>query len=139
MLYYTILALIVLICILLTIVILLQPGKGSGLSGGIAGGSLSGGAGLGARRTADLLSKSTTVLGTALLVLCVLANFAIDSGEPTQSAVQQSGVEQPVDQGGLDNPSETQSAVPEIPQNQDNSGNDGSGGDDDGSDNDSGN
>lgn len=121
MLYYSILALIVLICVLLTIVILLQPGKGSGLSGGIAGGSLSGGAGLGARRTADLLSKSTTVLGTALLVLCVLANFAIDSGETTQSAVQQSGVEQPVQQqGGLDNPSQTQSAVPQLP---DSSGN----------------
>lgn len=126
MLYYSILALIVLICVLLTIVILLQPGKGSGLSGGIAGGSLSGGAGLGARRTADLLSKSTTVLGTALLVLCVLANFAIDTGETTQSAVQQSGVEQPVDQGGLDNPSETQSAVPQIPQGQEGSGSDGS-------------
>lgn len=132
MLYYTILTLIVLICILLTIVILLQPGKGSGLSGGIAGGSLSGGAGLGARRTADLLSKSTTVLGTALLVLCVLANFAIDSGETTQSAVQQSGVEQPVQQDGLNNPSQTPSAVPELPQSQDNSENDGSGGSDDG-------
>lgn len=132
MLYYTILTLIVLICILLTIVILLQPGKGSGLSGGIAGGSLSGGAGLGARRTADLLSKSTTVLGTALLVLCVLANFAIDSGETTQSAVQQSGVEQPVQQDGLNNPSQTPSAVPELPQSQDNPENDGSGGSDDG-------
>lgn len=120
MLYYTILTLIVLICVLLTIVILLQPGKGSGLSGGIAGGSLSGGAGLGARRTADLLSKSTTVLGTALLVLCVLANFAIDSGETTQSAVQQSGTEQPIQQDGLNNPSETPSAVPELP---DSSGN----------------
>ncbi|NGP77793.1 preprotein translocase subunit SecG [Balneolaceae bacterium YR4-1] len=137
MLYYTILTLIVLICILLTIVILLQPGKGSGLSGGIAGGSLSGGAGLGARRTADLLSKSTTVLGTALLVLCVLANFAIDAGGSTQSAVQQSGVEQPVqDNGGLDNQSQTPSAVPELPQQQNQgSGSDGdaSGSDDGGS------
>ena len=126
MLYYSILALIVLICILLTIVILLQPGKGSGLSGGIAGGSLSGGAGLGARRTADLLSKSTTVLGTALLVLCVLANFAIDRGGTTESAVQQSGTEQPMQQNNLNNPSETPSAVPELPQNQ--GGNNSSGG-----------
>lgn len=136
MLYYSILALIVLICILLTIVILLQPGKGSGLSGGIAGGSLSGGAGLGARRTADLLSKSTTVLGTALLVLCVLANFAIDAGGTTQSAVQQSGVEQPAQQNGLDQ-SQTPSAVPELPQQQNqgsgSEGGDGSGSDDGGS------
>lgn len=135
MLYYIILALIVIICVLLTIVILLQPGKGSGLSGGIAGGSLSGGAGLGARRTADLLSKSTTVLGTALLVLCVLANFAIDSGEPTQPAVQQSGVEQPVQQDGLNNPSESPSAVPELPQGQQDDGSGSGSGNDDGGNN----
>lgn len=120
MLYTIILSVIVLICILLTIVVLLQPGQGQGLSGGLAGGGMAGGAGLGARRTADLLSKSTSVLAAALLVLCVLANFAIDSGEQAESAVQQSGVEQPVDQGGgLENPSETSPAVPELPDNQD--------------------
>ncbi len=118
MLYIIIIALIVLICILLTIVILLQPGQGSGLTGGLAAGSLSGGGGIGARRTADLLSKSTTVLGTALLVLCVLANFAIDRGGSGQSAVQRSGVQQSTQQGGLENPSETPSAVPELPQNE---------------------
>lgn len=111
MLYYIILAVIVLICILLTIVVLLQPGQGSGLSGGIAGG-MAGGAGLGARRTADLLSKSTTVLGTALLALCLLANFAIERGGATESAVQQSGVEVPAQQNGLDDQSQTPSAVP---------------------------
>lgn len=118
MLYTIILSVIILICILLTIVILLQPGQGQGISGGIAGG-MAGGQNLGARRTADLLSKSTTVLGTALLVLCVLANFAIDTGQTRESAVQQSGVEQPAQQGnGLNNASETPSAVPELPQNQ---------------------
>jgi preprotein translocase subunit SecG len=128
MLYAIIVALIVLICVLLTIVILLQPGQGSGLTGGLAAGAMGGGAGLGARRTADLLSKSTTVLGTALLILCVLANFAIDRGGATQSAVQRSGIEQPVQPGmGLDNPSETPSAVPELPQNQEQGDDTGSG------------
>lgn len=132
MLYTIILSVIVLICVLLTIVILLQPGQGSGLSGGIAGSSMSGGAGLGARRTADLLSKSTTVLATALLVLCVLANFAIEDGSgPTESAVQQSGTEQPAND--LNNSSQTPSAVPEIPQN---TGNQGGGDDGSGSDGD---
>lgn len=120
MLYTIILTVILIVCVLLTIVILLQPGQGGGIGGGIAGGALSGGAGLGARRTADLLSKSTTVLGTALLVLCVLANFAIYRGGSSNSAVQQSGAtEQPVDDG-LNNPSQTPSAVPELP---DSSGN----------------
>lgn len=117
MLYTIIMALIVLICILLTIVILLQPGQGQGISGGIAGG-MSGGAGLGARRTADLLSKSTTVLGTSLLVLCLLANFAIER-EAAESAVQQSGVEQPVQQNN-----QSPSAVP-LPQSDDTGSNGG--------------
>lgn len=116
MLYTIILTVILIICVLLTIVILLQPGQGGGIGGGIAGGALSGGAGLGARRTADLLSKSTTILGTALMVFCVLANFAIYRDAPTNSAVQESGAatEQPID-NGLTNPSQTPSAVPELP------------------------
>ncbi len=127
MLYTIILSLITIICILLVIVILLQPGQGQGLSGGLAGGQ-AGGQGLGARRTADLLSKSTSVLGAALLALSVLANFAIDRGGATESAVQESGVEAPAQQGdGLD-ASQSPSAVPELPQNQ--GGN--NGGDDDG-------
>jgi preprotein translocase subunit SecG len=121
MLYTIILSVIVLICILLTIVVLLQPGQGQGLAGGLAGG-MQGGQGLGARRTADLLSKSTSVLGGALLVLCVVANFAINRGQTTESAVQQSGVEQPAQQGGGLDGSETPSAVPEIPQNQQSQG-----------------
>ena len=117
MLYTIILTVILIISVLLTIVILLQPGQGGGIGGGLAGGSLSGGAGLGARRTADLLSKSTTILGTALMVLCVVANFAITREGSSGPAVQQGGTttEQPIN-----NPSQTQSA---IPQQQDTSGN----------------
>ncbi|MDX1617553.1 MAG: preprotein translocase subunit SecG, partial [Balneolaceae bacterium] len=118
MLYTIIITLIVIISVLLTIVVLLQPGQGQGLSGGGIAGGMAGGGGLGARRAADLLSKSTSVLAGALLVLSVLANFAIDSGEPTESAVQQSGVEQPVQGNDIQNPSQSPSAVPEIPQNQ---------------------
>jgi len=123
MLYSIIITLIVIICVLLTIVVLLQSGQGEGLSGGLAAGGGFGGGAMGARRTADLLSKSTTVLGTAFLILCVLANFFIESGQPAESAVQQSGVEQPVD---MNAPSQTQSPVPQQQQQQDNGGNNGS-------------
>jgi preprotein translocase subunit SecG len=51
-------------------------------------------------------------LGTALLALCLLANFAIDRGDQTESAVQRSGVEMPVQQQN-----ESPSAVP-VPENQ---------------------
>ncbi|MDZ7681016.1 MAG: hypothetical protein U5J63_04705 [Fodinibius sp.] len=91
-----------------------------------------GGQGLGARRTADLLSKSTSILGGALLVLCVLANFAINRGAVTESAVQQSGVEQT--ETGINDASQTPSAVPELPQNQSNSGNNTGGSGSDGGD-----
>lgn len=121
MLYTIILVVIVLISILLTIVILLQPGQGQGLGGGMAGGSLAGGAGLGARRTADLLSKSTTVLGTALLVLSVVANFAITSNEPAESAIQQSEAQIPA-QNDFNLPSQSSDA-PVIPQSSDTTGN----------------
>lgn len=124
MLYSIIITLIVIICVLLTIVVLLQSGQGEGLSGGLAAGGGFGGGAMGARRTADLLSKSTTVLGSAFLVLCVLANFFIETGQATESAVQQSGVEQPVD---MNAPSQTQSPIPQQQQQQqDNGGNNGS-------------
>jgi preprotein translocase subunit SecG len=124
MLYNIILFVIVLICVLLTIVVLLQPGQGQGLSGGLAGG-MQGGAGLGARRTADLLSKSTSILGGALLALCLLANFAIDRSETNESAVQEQGVELPAQQN---NSSQSPSAVPELPQQNQGGNNGGSSG-----------
>ncbi len=108
MLYNIIIVVIAIICSLLTLVVLLQNGQGQGLSGIGGGGGLDAGAGgLGARRTADLLSKSTTILGAAFLALCVLANFAIDRQEQASSILQQGAA--PSD---ISAPSNTQSAVP---------------------------
>lgn len=111
MLLYNILVVIItLICALLILVVLLQNGQGSGLSGIAAGGGgLVGNSGLGARRTADLLSKATSFFGGAFLVLCVLANFAIDRGTANRSILQEGGVA-PVEDFSA--PSQTQSAVP---------------------------
>ena len=109
MLYNILIAVITVICALLTLVILLQNSQGQGLSGIGGGGSLGGNAGLGARRTADLLSKATSILGGVFLVLCVLANFAIDrqGTTPTNSILQQGA---PIED--ISAPSQTQSAVP---------------------------
>ncbi|MEQ9266197.1 MAG: preprotein translocase subunit SecG [Balneolaceae bacterium] len=122
MFYNILIAVITIICALLTLVILLQNGQGQGLSGigGGGGGGLGGNAGLGARRTADLLSKATSILGGAFLVLCVLANFAIDrqGTSPANSVLQQGA---PVD--NFTAPSQTQSAVPtQTPPASDDSG-----------------
>ncbi|MEQ9278532.1 MAG: preprotein translocase subunit SecG [Balneola sp.] len=113
MLYNILVAVITIICALLILVVLLQNGQGSGLSGisgGGGGGALGGNSGLGARRTADLLSKATGIFGGAFLVLCILANFAIDrtGNGPSRSILQDGGA--PVQD--LNAPSQTQSAVP---------------------------
>lgn len=113
MLYGIIISLISIICVLLIVVILLQPGQQEGLSGGLAAG-MAGGASMGARRTADLLSKTTSILAGLFLALSVLANFAIDHDEVNQSTIQQqSNFGEPVEQQDFSVPSETESAVPQ--------------------------
>lgn len=85
--YYIIVAIIALIAVLLAIAVLLQSGQGEGLAGGMAATGMPGQL-MGARRTADVLSKTTAFLGGSFLVLCILANFFIDRGQPTRSVVQ---------------------------------------------------
>lgn len=111
MLYGIIISFITLICFLLIVVVLLQPGQREGLSGGLAAG-MAGGAAMGARRTADLLSKTTTILAALFLSLSVLANFAIDRGDGNRSTIQQQGLEN-VESSDFRAPSQTPSAVPQ--------------------------
>lgn len=84
--YFFFIILITLIAALITISVLMQAGRGGGLSG-IAGGGQATQI-LGARQAPDFLEKTTWTLGTAFIVLCVLANFFVDSG--TQRSVIQS-------------------------------------------------
>jgi preprotein translocase subunit SecG len=113
MLYTLTIILITIIAVLMVIVVLLQSGQGQGLSGGIAGGAgMIGGANMmGARRTADFLSKSTSILAGIFLTLCVLANFFIDQETISQSAIQQQGI--PVQTQDFGQPAETAPALPD--------------------------
>lgn len=113
MLYNIIVAVIAIICFLLIVVVLLQPGQGQGISGMGGAGAIGGGGGLGARRTADLLSKSTSVLAAIFLTLCILANFAIEREGSNRSILQDGagGVNAPIEA-----PAETPSAVPQQDQ-----------------------
>ena len=112
LLYNIIVGIIAVICFLLIVVVLLQPGQGGGVSGMGGAGAIGGGGGggLGARRTADLLSKSTTILAGAFMVLCVLANFAIDRGEVSRSILQEGG---PGVNAPIEAPSQTAPAIPQ--------------------------
>jgi len=102
--YTFIIILITFIAILLTLTVLLQSGQGQGLSGGIAG-NMAANSVLGARRTSDFLSKSTTYLGTAFLVLCLASNYFIDRQATGGSIITGATVDAPA-------PISTPSAIP---------------------------
>jgi preprotein translocase subunit SecG len=85
------LTLFVLICLALCLLILIQSDKGGGISGAIGG--LSGANNfLGTQDTANILTKGTTIFGTAFLVLCVLMTFfapgGVGGGAGSKSAMQ---------------------------------------------------
>ena len=74
--------------ILLMIVILMQSSKGSGLAGTFGGGQV--GAMFGVRRTADFLSKATSILATIFIVLTLIINIFVLGGDAsaTKSIIQ---------------------------------------------------
>ena len=91
-LFTAIIVLIAIIGILLTFAVLLQSGKGGGLAGIASGGATT--QILGSRQAPDFLEKATWVLATAFIVLCILTNFAIDSGT-RESVIQQQATQNP--------------------------------------------
>ena len=78
----------VLLCGLLIVAVLLQSGKGGGLSASVGGG-LSSSSVLGGRAATTFLTKATTVLAGAFLVSCLLLAVVYDSGSETPTAASQ--------------------------------------------------
>ncbi|MDD8016757.1 MAG: preprotein translocase subunit SecG [Bacteroidota bacterium] len=78
----------IIIAILLIIVILLQNSKGGGLSASFGGGSI--GTVFGVRRTSDFLSKATSYLAGAFIVLSLAVNlfFLPGKGKTAESVIQ---------------------------------------------------
>jgi len=82
----------IIICCLLIIVVLMQSSKGGGLAGTFGGAGM--GAVFGVRRTADFLSKVTTVLAVIFVILTLLINFFFLPGRSSNESVIQTGTEQ---------------------------------------------
>lgn len=87
--YGVLVAILVLDGILLTIIVLLQAGKGGGLaamggSGGTAADTLIGG-----RQAATLLTKSTWIAGTVFLVLAMVLSVLSSRAARPESILQQ--------------------------------------------------
>lgn len=93
--YIAITILIILISILLGLAVLIQNSKGGGLAGGFASSSQV----MGVRKTTDFLEKFTWGLATALVVLCIVANFVLPSGTSTEQ--KSSSIQEQIDNATL--------------------------------------
>jgi len=71
--YILISVLIIVVCVLLTLIVLVQNSKGGGLASNFSGSSQV----MGVRKTNDFLEKSTWTLAIALLVLSLAASLTI--------------------------------------------------------------
>ena len=71
------------VSILLMIVVLMQSSKGGGLAGSFGGSTV--GTVFGVRRTADFLGRTTTILASLFIGLCLVANIFF---LPTASAAK---------------------------------------------------
>lgn len=85
--YLVISVLIIIVCVLLTLIVLVQNSKGGGLASNFASSNQV----MGVRKTADFLEKATWTLAVSLLVLSLLAAFALprENNEGPRSAIQE--------------------------------------------------
>lgn len=73
--YQLISILLVVVCVLLTLIVLVQNSKGGGLAANFSASNQI----MGVRKTADFLEKATWTLAGSLVVLCMLAAFILPS------------------------------------------------------------
>lgn len=74
--YYILVIIAIIVCVLLGLIILIQNPKGGGLSSGFAGSNNI----MGVQRTGDFLEKGTWGLVIALMVLALLINVTVPKG-----------------------------------------------------------
>jgi len=67
--------LLIIVCVLLTLIVLVQNSKGGGLAANFSASNQI----MGVRKTADFLEKATWTLAGSLIVLCLLAAFILPS------------------------------------------------------------
>jgi len=79
--YVIISILIFIICVLLTLIVLVQNSKGGGLASNFSSSNQY----MGVRKTADFLEKSTWTLAVGLLVLSLFSIFVIPRSSPDKT------------------------------------------------------
>lgn len=89
---FTILTVLVLIAsVLITLVVLLQNGKGGGLASNFVAGNQT----FGVRQTADILEKITWGLAGFVLLVTIVSSFTLDKGADTMDITEKIEMEAP--------------------------------------------
>jgi preprotein translocase subunit SecG len=91
--------LIVVTCILTILIVLVQNSKGGGLASNFSSSNQY----MGVRKTADFLEKATWVLGSALILLSLLAGITV----PKMGAEDNSRLQGQFDETIMDQPAQT--------------------------------
>jgi len=80
--------LIILVCVILSLIVLVQNPKGGGLAGNVAGFSNQF---MGVKQTTDVLEKGTWIFAAAIAVLCLISTVFIPGSHAprTQTPTQQ--------------------------------------------------
>jgi preprotein translocase subunit SecG len=87
--------LIIIVCVLLTLVVLVQNSKGGGLASNFSSSNQI----MGVRKTADFLEKATWTLAVALLVLSLATIFVIPRS--TGTAVKGTELQKQIDENSV--------------------------------------
>jgi preprotein translocase subunit SecG len=75
--FWVLVIVFILVCLLLGFFILIQSDKGGGISGAIGGGLGGAQSLLGTQDTANFLTRTTVILGSAFLVLCIIMSVIV--------------------------------------------------------------
>ena len=110
--YSLMIVLFVIACVAMIFVILLQAGKGQGLAGAFGGAAS--GAVFGGRGAATFLSRATSILAIAYMVLCLLISVLYKTENETQ---RQSLIQQAAEESTLPATDIPVAPIPEQPQN----------------------
>lgn len=74
-LFWFLMAIFILVCIVICFLVLIQSDKGGGISGAIGGGLGGANSLLGTQDTANILTRGTVIFGGVFFVLCILMSF----------------------------------------------------------------
>ncbi len=110
--YTFLIILAIIVCVLLTLVVLIQNPKGGGLASNFAASNQI----MGVKKTGDFLEKATWTLAIALLVICLGVNMFTPSGDENVNS-QESSIQEQIDNASAPQqqqaaPQATPSAVP---------------------------